>query len=169
MPHITTAFISLGSNLGDRVSYLEESLFRLEQGQLSIGAVSPLYETAPIGGPPQGLFLNACVSFHTALSPVSLLRRLQQIETSLGRVRLERWGPRTIDLDLLIYGKVIMNTPVLELPHPRMHVRDFVLKPLSVIAPELIIPGIWKTVRHLLEERSSTAKVNLYRDSWYLH
>lgn len=163
------AFISLGSNLGDRAAYLQEALHRLKREPLSIRAVSPLYETAPVGGPSQDFFLNACAALGTDLPPVSLLRRLQQIEKALGRVRRERWGPRTIDLDLLAYDKVIMHTPALELPHPRMHEREFVLKPLSIIAPELKIPGAWKTVRRLLEECPSTAGVRLYRASWYTY
>ena len=105
------AFIGLGSNLGDRMGYLREALTRLEQEPVRLGKVSPLYETEPVGGPLQGPYLNACATFETALSPVSLLRRLQQIETALGRVRRERWGPRTVDLDLLVYGNVIMRTP----------------------------------------------------------
>ncbi len=162
-----TAFISLGSNLGDRVVYLKEALLRLEREPVSLRAVSPLYETAPVGGPPQGFFLNACASFNTALPPATLLRRMQVIETALGRKRLERWGPRIIDLDLLTYGNVIMRTPALELPHPRLAERDFVLQPLSVIAPDLEIPGTGKNVSRLLEERPPAVDVQLYRASWY--
>lgn len=162
-----TAFISLGSNLGDRLKYLEKALCLLEREPLSLIRVSPLYETVPVGGPPQGFFLNACASFHTALPPAALLRRMLAIETALERRRLERWGPRTIDLDLLIYGKVSMHTPVLDLPHPRLAGRDFVLQPLAVIAPDLEIPGSGKTASLLLEERPPVSGVELYRVQWY--
>ncbi|HOA34887.1 MAG TPA: 2-amino-4-hydroxy-6-hydroxymethyldihydropteridine diphosphokinase [Bacillota bacterium] len=161
------AFIGLGSNLGDRMGYLREALTRLEQEPVRLGKVSPLYETEPVGGPLQGPYLNACATFETALSPVSLLRRLQQIETALGRVRRERWGPRTVDLDLLVYGNVIMRTPSLELPHPRLAERDFVLQPLKDIAPELLIPGTGKTVSQLVHERPPAGGVRLYLASWY--
>lgn len=161
------AWIGLGSNLGDRAALLREAVNRLEQEPVVLGAISPLYRTAPVGGPPQGPYLNACISLDTALSPVSLLRRMQVIEGALGRVRLERWGPRTIDLDLLVHGGVIMHTPVLELPHPRLVHRDFVLLPLSMIAPDLVIPGMGRTVRRLLEGRPRPADIQLHLSSWY--
>lgn len=161
------AYISLGSNLGDRAAYLREALARLEQEPaLSLGAVSPLYETAPVGGPSQGPFLNACAAIGTSQPPVALLHRLLSIEEAMGRMRLERWGPRTIDLDLLLYGNVIMHTPALELPHPRLHERDFVLVPLAGIAPALLIPGQDRTVEHLLEERDTPAGISLYLVNW---
>lgn len=162
-----TAWIGLGSNLGERAEYLAKALRRLEREAVSLITVSPLYETAPVGGPPQGFFLNACASFDTALAPASLLRCLQAVETALGRKRRERWGPRTIDLDLLLYGKVIMHTPALELPHPHMAERDFVLQPLADIAPNLEVPGTGKTVRALLEARPPAPGVRLYRERWY--
>lgn len=160
------ACIGLGSNLGNRIFYLREALLRLAREPVSLLAVSPLYETVPVGGPAQSKYFNACASLDTALSPVTLLRRMQAIETALGRKRLERWGPRTIDLDLLLYGNVIMRTPMLELPHPRMAERDFVLQPLAVIAPDLTVPGTGKTVRRLFEERPPTAEIRLQRISW---
>ncbi len=164
---MTAACIGLGSNLGDRAAYLKEALLRLEREPVLLHAVSPIYETTPVGGPGQGLYLNACASLTTTLSPVNLLRRLQQIEIALGRVRKERWGERTIDLDLLVCGQIIMRTPFLDLPHPRLTERDFVLQPLSDIAPDLGIPGTGKTVGELLEKRPFTTGVRLYRTSWY--
>ncbi len=164
---MSVAFIGLGANLGEREHYLVRALLRLEREALLLSAVSPLYETSPVGGPPQGLFLNSCASFETFLPPALLLRKMQAIETALGRERGERWGPRTIDLDLLLYGSVIMRTPLLELPHPRLTGRDFVLRPLADIAPGLPVPGEGKTVRRLLEERPPAAGVRLYRKSWY--
>ena len=162
-----TAWISLGSNLGERAEYLAKALRRLEREPVSLSAVSPLYETAPVGGPPQGFFLNACASFDTVLAPASLLRRLQAVETALGRRRCERWGPRTIDLDLLLYEKVIMHTPALKLPHPRLAERIFVLRPLADIAPNLEVPGTGKTVRALLEACPPGPGVQLCRERWY--
>ncbi|HPU00728.1 MAG: 2-amino-4-hydroxy-6-hydroxymethyldihydropteridine diphosphokinase [Firmicutes bacterium] len=163
------AYIGLGSNQGHRLRYLQEALARLEQEPVRLEKVSPVYETKPLGGPPQGLYLNACAALQTALPPVVLLRRMQQIELALGRVRRERWGPRTIDLDLLVYGEVIMRTPSLELPHPRLAERDFVLRPMHDIAPELLIPGTGMTVRQLAARRPSTDGVVLYRVEWYPH
>ncbi len=164
---MATACIGLGSNLGDRSAYLTGALLALEREPVSLISVSPLYETAPVGGPPQDHFLNACASVDTALPPTALLRRLQAVEAALGRRRLERWGPRTIDLDLLLYDEVLMRTPVLELPHPRLAERDFVLQPLSVIAPHIKVPGTGKSVLQILVERPPAADVRLYRAFWY--
>lgn len=164
---MNTAYISIGSNLGDRAAYLREAMGRLEQDPaIYLGAVSPLYETAPVGGPSQGPFLNACAAIETSQPPTTLLRRLLSIEESLGRVRLERWGPRNIDLDLLLYGNVIMRTPALQLPHPRFHERDFVLVPLARIAPTLRIPGRTETVECLLKKRPAPTGVSLYLENW---
>lgn len=141
------AYIGIGSNTGDRLYYVEHSLKLLARDpQITLQARSPIYETAPVGGPPQGLFLNAAASLKTSLPPTLLLRRLLAVEKTLGRERRERWGPRTIDLDLLIYGSILMYTPALILPHPRMLTRSFVLEPLYDIAPELPVPGTGRTV-----------------------
>ncbi len=141
------AYIGLGSNQGERLSLLRRSLELLGRAQnITVSAVSPLYETEPVGGPRQGLYLNACAALDTALSPVKLLKLMLDVENSLGRVRKRRWGPRTLDLDLLIYESLLMKTPTLTLPHPRMTERLFVLAPLSHIAPNLIIPGTGRTV-----------------------
>ncbi len=145
-----TAYIGLGSNSGDRLFFLRQSLKLLTQDPgIALLACSRIYETAPVGGPPQGPFLNAACSLRTSLTPVLLLRRLLAVEQDLGRERRKRWGPRTLDLDLLIYDRVIMHTPALILPHPRMLVRGFVLIPLRDIASEETIPGTGQTVREL--------------------
>ena len=155
---LATAYIGLGSNLGDRLLYLRRALLLLKQEpSLLIRAVSRVYETRPAGGPPQGLYLNATCKLETTLSPLPLLRLLLQTELKLGRVRLEKWGPRTVDLDLLLYDNLIISAPELVLPHPQMTVRDFVLLPLADIAPWVIIPGTGKTVRQLLKECGTTA------------
>ena len=137
------AYIGIGSNLNDPVDQVErafQALANLPSSQLA--ARSPRYRTAPVGGPTdQPDYLNAVAALETALTPDALLAALQTIETAQGRVRAERWGPRTLDLDLLLYGSITRNDPRLTLPHPRLHQRAFVLYPLSDIEPELMIPG----------------------------
>ena len=116
-----------------------------------------LRETAPVGGVPQGLYLNAAATLRTGLSPRELLDGLLAIERAHGRDRLTeaRWGPRTLDLDLILYGDLIINEPGLVLPHPRMHERSFVLEPLAEIAPGWVVPGRGRTVSDLLAGLSS--------------
>ncbi len=139
-----------------------------DQEEIKVQSVSPLYETAPLGGPKQGPFLNACALLETALLPEELLEKMQEIENALGRVREERWGPRLIDLDILTYEGSLINTPTLELPHPRLAERDFVLIPLFDIAPELFISGINKTVHTMLLNRDPSPDVKLYMPSgWH--
>jgi 2-amino-4-hydroxy-6-hydroxymethyldihydropteridine diphosphokinase len=139
---MATAFVGIGSNLGDRETHLRTALKALaaEEG---IGAVevSRLRETEPIGPVEQGPFLNGAVKVTTELPPRELLARLLNIEERLGRVRGERFGPRTIDLDLLVYGDAIVDEPGLTLPHPRLHERRFALEPLAELAPALVVPG----------------------------
>jgi len=114
--------------------------------------VSSAIETAPVGGPPgQGPYLNAAAEVATHLPPRALLARLLETERSLGRERREKNGPRTIDLDLLLYDDVVLDEPGLTLPHPRMHERRFVLSPLSEIAPDVVHPRLRKTIRRLLD------------------
>lgn len=162
------AYIGLGSNLGDRMNYLINALYKLEKlPGLEIIAVSPIYETEPVGGPLQDRFLNCCVSLYTDLLPSRLLQQMLLIEEDLGRKRKEVWGPRTIDLDLLIYEEIIMRTPLLDLPHPYLVKRKFVLVPLSDLAPGLIIPGTGKTVVQFLQQNSHTKSVKLYQTDWY--
>lgn len=129
--------MALGANLGDREASLREALKRLaaEPG-METRAISPVYETAPVGYTDQPSFLNMVVRLSTGLSPVEVLRRLLAIEREMGRVRDIRWGPRNIDLDLLLVGETSMDTPELTLPHPRMGERAFVLVPLQDAWPE---------------------------------
>lgn len=136
-----TAYLSLGSNLGNRDRNLAEAVRRLGTTPgVEVRRVSSVYETAPVGGPPQGDFLNLVVELATTLSPRELLAACQAIEADLGRERTVRWGPRTIDLDVLIYEGVTSADPELTLPHPRMLERQFVLRPLAEIAPDLVLP-----------------------------
>lgn len=134
----TLALLGLGSNLGDRKAILDEAVAALNEGPgITVRGMSAYHETRAVGGPPgQGPFLNAAVSLETTIDALALLRRLQEIETRAGRVRTVRWGERTLDLDLLLFGEEIIDTPELTVPHPRIGVRRFVLAPLAEIAPE---------------------------------
>lgn len=136
------AVIALGSNLGDRLGNLQGGLDALAGTPgLQVVAVSPLYETAPVGGPEQADFLNAVLIVATRLPPGRLLERCHSVEAALGRTREVVWGPRTLDLDLIVYGDVVSDDPALTLPHPRAHERAFVLAPWLAVDPDAQIPG----------------------------
>jgi 2-amino-4-hydroxy-6-hydroxymethyldihydropteridine diphosphokinase len=137
-----SAFVGIGSNLGDREGNFRQAveLLSAEDG-IDVVAVSEIRETDPVGPVEQGPFLNGAVRIETDLAPRELLDRLLAVEERLGRVRRERWGPRPIDLDLLLYGDDVVDEPGLTVPHPRLHERRFALEPLSDLAPSLEIPG----------------------------
>lgn len=142
MTEARAAYLSLGANLGNREETLREAVRRLAAADgVKALAVSSLYETAPWGKTDQPSFLNIAVSLQTTLLPEELLALTQAVETELGRVRHERWGPRTIDVDILHVDGVERNTPTLTLPHPYMTERAFVLVPLAEIAPNLVVKG----------------------------
>lgn len=151
---MTYAFIALGSNLGDRDDNLRQALTLLRQiNGVGVTRVSPVYETRPVGGPlGQGPYLNAVAEICTEVAAQDLLNRLLAIENNLGRVRQERDGPRTIDLDLLLYDDLVCDDERLVVPHPRLHERLFVLQPLAQLAPGLIHPVLKRTVAELLAE-----------------
>ena len=132
------AFLGVGSNLGDRWAYLRQAVASLPD----VAAVSPVYETSPVGGPPgQGPYLNVVVELDTALGPRELLELARTLEAGAGRERRERWGPRTLDVDLLLVGDLTVDEPDLVVPHPRMWERRFVLTPLADLAPDLLPEG----------------------------
>ncbi len=140
-PSTRRAFVGLGSNLGDRRALLAEAVAGLRRGG-DVVAVSPLYETDPVGGPAgQGPFLNLVVELATADSPRRLLERCQALETAAGRVRQERWGPRTLDADVLYVEGETVDEADLTVPHPRLWERRFVLAPLADLAPDLVTPA----------------------------
>ncbi|GAA3409970.1 2-amino-4-hydroxy-6-hydroxymethyldihydropteridine diphosphokinase [Streptosporangium vulgare] len=134
--------LALGSNLGDRFDTLRGALDALfEKPDLTFVAVSPVYETDPVGGPEQGAYLNAVVIAESALEPRALLDRAQGVENAFGRVRVERWGARTLDIDLITVGDAVMDDPDLTLPHPRAHERAFVLVPWVRADPGAVLSG----------------------------
>lgn len=149
-----TAYIALGSNLGDRRANLDAALAELRrQPGVHIERVSRYWETAPVGGPPgQESYLNAAACVVTELSARQMLDVLLSVEQRLGRVRRERFGPRIIDLDILLYGDKVIDEPGLSVPHPRMHERRFVLDPLAEIAPTATHPALKKTAVELLAQ-----------------
>jgi len=134
------AFLSLGSNLGDRKATLLAALDALDRGGARIIRRSSFYETAPVGKIDQPRFLNLVVEVATDLTPADLLALCQSVERDLGRVRKERWGPRTVDIDILLYDRLAIQTPSLTIPHPEMTRRRFVLVPLLEIAPDASLP-----------------------------
>jgi 2-amino-4-hydroxy-6-hydroxymethyldihydropteridine diphosphokinase len=136
------AIVALGSNLGDKAGQIAQAIELLtEAGDIRVIARSRNYRTAPWGKTDQDWFVNACIAVATELSPHELLRRCQAVEERMGRIRDERWGPRVIDLDVLIYRDVTSEEADLTLPHPRIAERAFVLVPLADIAPDLVIRG----------------------------
>ncbi len=159
-------YLGLGSNLGDRAANLREALRRLA-GKVTIRSISSLYETEPWepglskGVSDQPAFLNAACMGETDLSPQDLIRFTQSIERQMGRVPTRRWGPRLIDLDILLYGDWILDTPDLSVPHPRLTQRRFVLVPLAEIAAEVIHPGNHLSVRDLLARCADAHTVRL--------
>jgi 2-amino-4-hydroxy-6-hydroxymethyldihydropteridine diphosphokinase len=144
--------IALGSNLGDRIAILTGAIECLRTNPaIDVLAVSSWYPTAPIG-PPQPDYLNGCALLQTSLEPLELLATLHQIEAKFGRIRQEVWGARTLDLDLLLYGDRMIDTPTLQVPHPRMAERAFVLVPLAEIAPNWIEPKSGHPIGDLLSK-----------------
>lgn len=145
-------YIGIGANLGDREKTLQDATGILnEKPEIAIIAASAVYETAPIGVVDQPYFLNAVLQVHTSLSARSLLNCLLAIERKFGRQRETRWGPRTLDLDILLYGDAIINQPGLQVPHPHLHERAFVLVPLCDLKPDLKHPVLGHSIQFLTD------------------
>ncbi len=154
----TIAYIALGSNMGDKTATCLKAIDLLSRAG-RVTRVSSFYCTEPVGYVSQEDYVNAVVELETGLSPLALLAACHVIEDELGRSRLLRWGPRTIDLDILLYGDQVINNPELTIPHPLMAARRFVLVPLCEIAPQAVHPVLRRTVVGLLSELRNTHRV----------
>jgi 2-amino-4-hydroxy-6-hydroxymethyldihydropteridine diphosphokinase len=150
-------YLALGSNLGDRSGNLARAIERLSSDDLRVVRVSSVWETEPRDLPNQPWFLNQVIEIETNLFPRQLLQRLHRIERELGRVRTTPKGPRLIDIDILLFGRAVVNAPDLEIPHPRMTERRFVLEPLAELVPDLRHPVTRRTVRQMLGEVAGQA------------
>ncbi|UCE78646.1 MAG: 2-amino-4-hydroxy-6-hydroxymethyldihydropteridine diphosphokinase [Nitrospiraceae bacterium] len=149
---MATVFLGIGSNIGDRQKQCEKALELLQEYGLRIAARSSLYRTEPWGKKEQPWFFNMAIEGTTDYSPHALLDLIKKIEDELGRQESVRWGPRSIDIDILLYDDIILNGHELVIPHPLMHEREFVLRPLSEIAPDKTHPVLTKPVKDLLQE-----------------
>lgn len=154
----TTAYLLLGTNQGDREHHLESARHAIMRLPGVITGVSGIYETEAWGTVGQSPFLNQAIAFRTSLDPEALLGRLLQIERELGRVRRERWGDRTLDIDIIYYGSRVWHSPTLEIPHPRLHLRNFALYPLAELAPDFLHPVFNKSNAELLRESVDTLR-----------
>jgi len=152
---MSTVHIGIGSNLGDREEHCLKAIRLFPEKGVLVRRRSSVYETEPWGVKDQARFLNMAIEGETALTPARLLEVLKMIEDEVGRVETYRWGPRVIDLDILLYDDLVMSTPELTIPHPRMHEREFVLRPLAEIAPDKTHPVLKKTVKELLSDLST--------------
>ena len=155
------AYIGFGSNIGDRLTYIQNAIRALSKTEgITLQKISSVYKTDPVGYEAQAQFLNGVVAIQTHLPPLSLLHTLKNIETAIGRQHRIRWGPREIDLDILIYGDMCLQTEKLVIPHPEMHLRRFVLVPLAEIAPDVVHPVFQETVQTLLERLEDDKSVS---------
>ncbi|MDA8106255.1 MAG: 2-amino-4-hydroxy-6-hydroxymethyldihydropteridine diphosphokinase [Nitrospiraceae bacterium] len=151
---MSIAYIGIGSNVGNRRYHCLKAVELLEQNGQKVSKISSLYETEPWGVKDQPPFINMAVEIETAFPPKKLLGLLKKIEKKMGRKKTVRWGPRVIDLDILFYDDLTVNDDDLVIPHPFMHIRAFVLEPLSEIAPEIVHPVLRKKVAALLRENT---------------
>ncbi len=155
---MTVAYVGLGSNLGDRRATLEGAVAELGLTPgVRVLRVSSFHETDPVGGPPQPRYVNAVAEVETSLGPRALLDRLRAVEARFGRERGARWGPRTLDLDLLLHGEDVIDEPGLAVPHPRMAERAFVLAPLRELVPDGRHPVLGRTFSQLLADLTTGA------------
>lgn len=148
-----TVYIGLGSNVGDRVTFLASAIRGIADFEMTVvNDVSDVYETEPVGEVPQDTFLNACIAVHTDLDVSAFHARIKELEKFIGRTVTQRWGPREIDIDILLYDAIIVNTDHLTVPHREIANRRFVLQPLSEIAMYVVHPVLEKTIAELLQE-----------------
>ena len=154
------AYIGFGSNIGDRLAHIQNAIHTLSKTEgIALQKVSSVYTTDPVGYEAQAQFLNGVAAIETAIAPLSLLHTLKHIETAIGRKHRIRWGPREIDLDILIYGDLCVQTEKLVIPHPEMHLRGFVLVPLEEIAPNLVHPVCQESIRTLRNRLADSKSV----------
>jgi 2-amino-4-hydroxy-6-hydroxymethyldihydropteridine diphosphokinase len=165
MPNEETVYIALGSNLGNRAAMLARAQEAMSEAGIRVMRRSALYTTEPVDAPPQPWFLNAVVEAETALTPRQLLDALAAIERRLGRQRLVPRGPRTLDLDILLYGSSVISTTELEVPHPGIAFRRFVLVPLAELAPTLRHPVLRKSITELLAETPDQGRIRRWDPS----
>ena len=158
------AYISLGSNIDDRLGYLHDAVHLLQQDQkIDVNAVSSVYETDPVGYTEQENFLNIVIQVNTSYQAEELLKKCLGIEQTLGRKREIRWGPRTVDLDILLYNQDNIETEHLSVPHPRMHERAFVIIPLVEIEPNIQLPTMDRPLSVVLERMTDKEGVRLWK------
>ena len=162
-PGSKTVYISLGSNVGDRAATIAQAIERMGPAGIQVTRQSSLYVTEATDGPPQQWFLNAVVEARTTLMPMQLLRALQEIEWEFGRRRMVARGPRTLDLDILLFGTSIIHKRELEVPHPRLPDRRFVLVPLAELVPALRHPALHRSIAELLAGTANQSQVRLWR------
>lgn len=160
-----TIYLSLGSNLGDRPKNLKDAIAALPAAGVRVTRVSPFYETEPVDYLNQGWFVNCSLQAETDLPPLELLGKLRELESSMGSTKPVPKGPRLIDIDILLYAAEIIETPELQVPHPRMHLRRFVLVPLNELAPDALHPLLHLPVSRLLQQTQDTSKVRLLSPS----
>ena len=157
---IHLAYIGFGSNISDRLAHIQNAIHILSKTEgITLQKISSLYKTDPVGYEEQAQFLNGVAAIQTSLSAHTLLHTLKDIETAIGRKHRIRWGPREIDLDILIYGDLCVQTEKLVVPHPEMHLRGFVLVPLAEIAPDLVHPVFQETILTLLNRLEDSKSV----------
>ena len=163
-----TAYLAFGANIGDCLATFRAARRLLAEGQgVRVDGASSLYRTEAVGGPPgQPPYLNGVLRVATELSPEELLALCLDLEARFGRQRLEHWGPRTLDIDLLLYDEVLCDRPELTLPHPRLHQRRFVLAPLAELAADLRHPLLQRTIGELLADLDDPARVQRLPDPW---